>query len=163
MRRCSTALILLCYGLLSGCDLLLVAAADAATPDPVQSVDVTWASSPNLCAQMIHREHRTAFLMQGNLDAPGYEPVVVPQLYGSNMAIAASVRKNDLLYVYSESVAIDFDQTASLPPMPGAEDEDFTGAIRQAWRTFLYREHSDGTRSPECTFVTRFMWFNLAI
>jgi hypothetical protein len=65
--------------------------------------------------------------------------------------------------MYGESEPVDFEQTTSLPPMPGTESQDFTEAIKQASRISLYRETGDGTRWRECTFATRRMWSHLAM
>jgi len=146
---------LLCCGLLPGCDLLFVALGDITTADPIQSVDVVWAKRPAFCAAMIHRNGREAFLLEGNLDAPDYAPTAG----WSN----SKVVKSGLAYVYSENQSIDFNETLSMPPMEGTADEDFTGAIKEAWRSSLSRVNADGGLSRECAFVTRRMWFNLAI
>jgi hypothetical protein len=144
-----------CGGMLSGCNLLLVAWGDLITPDPVQSVDVLWAKRADFCAAMIHKDGRKAFLLEGDLDAPDYTPSVG---WGNS-----KVTKSGVAYVYSENYGIHFEQTLSMPPMEGVADEDFTGAIKEAWRSSLYRMNADGSLSCECAFVTRRMWFNLAI
>ena len=140
---------------LSGCDLLLVAWGDLTTPDPVQSVDVLWAKRADFCAAMIHRGGRKAYLLEGNVDAPDYSP----SAGWSN----SKVTKSGVAYVYSENHQIDFEQTLSMPPMEGAAGEDFTDSIKEAWRSSLDRVNADGSLSRECVFVTRRMWFNLAI
>ena len=146
---------LLCCGLLSGCDLLFVAWGDITTPDPIQSIDVVWAKRPEFCAAMIDKGGRENFLLAGDLDAPNYTPT-----QGWNNS---KVMKSGVAYVYSESHRIHFDETLSMSPMEGAVDEDFTGAIREAWRISLNRVDADGSLSHECAFVARRMWFNLAI
>jgi hypothetical protein len=140
---------------LSGCNLLFVAWVDLTTPDPIQSVDVVWAKHPEFCAAMIHRDGREAFLLEGDLDAPDY----APSAGWSN----SKITKSGVAYVYSETHRIDFEQTLSMPPMEGAAGEDFSNSIKEAWRSWLYRVNADGSLSSECAFVTRRMWFNLAI
>lgn len=145
----------LCGAMLSGCNLLFVAWGDITTPDPIQSVDIVWAKRPEFCAAMIHRDRREAFLLAGDLDAPDY----TPSAGWSN----AKVTKSGVTYLYSENHRIDFEQTLSMPPMEGAAGEDFTDSIKQAGRSSLDRVNADGSLSRECAFVTRRMWFNLAI
>ena len=143
-----------CGGMLSGCSLLFVGWGDITTPDPIQSVDVAWAKRPEFCAALIHRDGRKTFLPAGDLDAPDYAP--------SEGWSNSKVTKSGVAYVYSEHHPIDFEQTLSMPPMEGAA-EDFTGSIKEAWRSSLDRVNAGGSLSRECTFVTRRMWFNLAI
>jgi hypothetical protein len=141
---------------LSGCSLMLVAWGDITTPDPIQSVNVVWAERPDFCAAMIHhRNGREAILLEGDLDAPRYAPIAGR----SN----AKVIRSGVAYVYSEKQSIDFNETLSMPPMEGTADEDFAGAIKEAWRIFLSRVTADGSLSRQCVFVARRVWFNLAI
>jgi len=178
MRRCLSAMMLLCVGgLLSGCGLLFIALADAITPEPVQSVDILWAKRPNFCASVVYHAPREAFLMRGHLDSSSYEPIPALPLWvrqpsredhvhgqhGLDMSTAPQLVRRNLTYVYSEARPLWFEATRGLPPMPGTEGEDFAGAMKQAWRSTLYRLNSDGTLSRECVFVTRRMWFNFAI
>ena len=94
-------------------------------------------------------------MLDGDLDAPDYTPT----MGWSN----SKVTKSGVAYIYSESQSIHFEETLSMPPMEGAAGEDFTGAIKEAWRSSLYRVNADGSLSRECAFVIRRMWFNLAI
>jgi hypothetical protein len=158
MRWWLAALAPLYGGMLSGCNLLFVAWGDATTPGPVQSIDVVWAKHPELCTAMIHRDGRKSFLLAGDLDAPDYKP--------SAGRSNSKVTKSGIAYVHSELHRLDFEDTLSMPPMEGADSEDFedfTDSIKEAWRSSLFRVNADGSLLCECEFVTRRMWFNLAI
>ena len=61
--------------------------------------------------------------------------------------------------VFFERYLLDQQVTA----LEGANGADFTGSMKEAWRSSLYRVNADGSLSRECAFVTRRMWFNLAI
>jgi hypothetical protein len=135
--------------------LLFVGWADLTTTDPIQSVDVIWAKRPEFCAALIDRDGREAILLAGDLDAPDYAPA---EAWGNS-----KVTKSGVAYVYSERHRVDFEQTLSLPPMEGAAEEDFADSIKEAWLSSVDRVNADGSLSRECTFVTRRMWFNLAI
>ena len=147
--------------------LMLSLIADLTHPDQVQTVDITWANSQELCVSFIDRSWREAWLVRGDLDACGtHEPV--PLLTPSSAQERATsetspVIKDGVKYLYVPEGPIYFDQMTALPPMPGTESGDFDGAIKEAWRHALVRQNADGTYSCECEFVTRRLWFNLAI
>ena len=77
MTRFAKQLFLLCLmSSTAGCDLLYFAIADLTHPDQVQTVDITWANSQDLCASFVDRSEREAWLVHGDLDALGtHEPV----------------------------------------------------------------------------------------
>jgi hypothetical protein len=161
---------------LSGCGTLFVALADAMTPEPVQSVDVLWARTPNFCAAVVHRDGREAYLLQGNVDEAAYEPKAVLALWvplpspkdrahggrGPDIATAPRLVKSGSTYVYGPAEPLAPEEVDALPPIAGTEGEDFTGAMKQARRSVLYRLRDDRTLRRECVFMSRRMWFNFA-
>lgn len=168
MRQCLTAVMLLgCGALLSGCDILLIALADATTPEPAQWVNITWAKSRELCASFIEGSEREAQLVRGDLDAAGeHEPVPLLSPSSSQSRAASEVSRvmrDGMTYLYIPEGPIYFEEISALPPMPDTEGENFDNAIKEAWRHALVRMNTDGTRPRECEFVTRRMWFNFAI
>jgi hypothetical protein len=152
-------------GLLSGCDILLVALWDATTPDPVQAVDVVRAKRPNFCGSLIHYDGRFAFPMQGDVRAPGYKATSIPLIWPTggqtsrhasslDLSTAPRVTVAGTIYVYVTQ-AIDDEEAAFLPPMPFASEFAAEDGGVSAWRSTLYRQAADGTLSRECIFFMR--------
>lgn len=163
--RWTKLVLLLCLaGSTTGCFVLM---ADLTTPDPVQAVDITWASDRAFCRSFIGGTKREQKLLMGDLDATGPQEFVA-LLHPSTASVEARwrtshVTKGGVSYLYILGDPILFQDTSALPPVPGTDRGAFDDAIKDAWRHSLFQQTPGGTMALTCRFVTRRLWHNLAI
>ena len=177
MRGIPATLMLLGIAIaVSGCLGPLLWAADLLHPASVSSIDVVWSADRDLCEALVSRSRRSAFLISGNTDDPGFRPSSRGHYrIGSDLSskdpwrdgnrpgysIQQFVVKGGATYLYAGRASLPAAETRHLP-IPEAERDYADQAIMDAWRESLFRLHDDGAVSTECTFVQR-RWINWAL
>lgn len=176
MRGIPTIVLLFCVSnALAGCGLQFWAA-DLIDPASVSSIEVVWSVDRGFCESLVSRSRRSAFLISGNTDLPGFKPSPAGHYkvgsslspkdpmrdgYRPGISVLQFVVKRGVTYIYAGKASIPFSETSQLP-IPAAEREHADQATTSAWRESLYRLHFDGSVSKECTFVWR-LWNNWAL
>lgn len=174
MRGISATLLLFGVAIaVSGCLGPFLWAADLLHPASVSSIDVVWSVDRDLCEALVSRSRRSAFLISGNTDDPGFRPSSRGHYkIGSDLSpkdpwrdgnrpgysIQQFVVKRGATYLYAGRAPLPVAETRHLP-IPEAEQDYADQAIMDAWRESLFRLHDDGAVSRACTFVER-RWIN---
>jgi hypothetical protein len=160
----------------SGCLGPFLLGADLLHPASVSSIDVVWSVDRDLCESLVVRSRKSAFLISGNTDEPGFRPSSRGDYWiGSSLSpkdpwrngnrpdysIQQFVVKEGATYMYAGKASLPAAETRHLP-IPEAERDYADQAIMDVWRESLFRLHGHGAVSKECTFVER-RWINWAL